>query len=274
MINSTSLNEVHYKNPPATAAGSSKKKWGNRSNKRHGNKSTVQPATFQGGKDELDGNYFDCSGYGQSDRFMKTVQKIAGYIAQEYKGGGITRTEVMTQTAVIIPMPTRPVSRSATEADGTITIVSPDALDIRDYQSAKKIVDYQAQNQADNHQKVFSIVWQQCSESMHAKIKAHCDYQMIEQALNGIDLLRVISLICFNIEDEKYAPQKSLETKTAFYALKPGRDSDQANQIKFLKNVQVIEKCGASLGEDPFMCTMVCKHLGFSINTTTATELV
>jgi hypothetical protein len=51
---------------------------------------------------------------------------------------------------------------------------------------------------------------------MHAKIKAHHDYQAIEEDLNGIELLRVIKLICFNIEDEKYAPQKLHETKAAF----------------------------------------------------------
>jgi uncharacterized FlgJ-related protein len=99
-------------------------------------------------------------------------------------------------------------------------------LDISDYQSAKKIVDYQAQNQSDNRQKVFLLVWQQCTESMHAKIKAHRDYQVIEEDLNGIELLRVINLICFNIEDEKYAPQKVHEAKADFYALKQGRDSD------------------------------------------------
>jgi hypothetical protein len=43
----------------------------------------VQMVKFQGGKEELDGNHFDCTGYGQSDRFMKTVQKIADYIGQK-----------------------------------------------------------------------------------------------------------------------------------------------------------------------------------------------
>jgi hypothetical protein len=70
-------------------------------------------------------------------------------------------------------------------------------------------------------------VWQQCNESTHAKIKAHRDYQVIEEELNGIELLRVIKLICFNIEDEKYAPQKVHETKAGLYTLKQGRDSDQ-----------------------------------------------
>jgi hypothetical protein len=55
---------------------------------------------------------------------------------------------------------------------------------------------------------------------MHAKIKAHRNYKTIEQALNGIDLLQVIKLICFNIEDEKYVLQKVYETKAAFYALR------------------------------------------------------
>ena len=108
---------------------------------------------------------------------------------------------------------------------------------------------------------------------MHAKIKAHRDYTTIEQALNGIDLLRVIKLICFNIEDEKYVPQKVHETKAAFYALNQGRDSDQAYQIRFLNTVQVIEQCGASLGEDPLTRAMVCADLGFQVNTTTISEM-
>ena len=108
---------------------------------------------------------------------------------------------------------------------------------------------------------------------MHAKIKAHRDYTTIEQALNGIDLLRVIKLICFNIEDEKYVPQKVHETKAAFYALRQGRDSDQAYQIKFLNTIQVIEQCGASLGEDPLIRLMVCKDLGFQPTKTTATKM-
>jgi hypothetical protein len=62
---------------------------------------------------------------------------------------------------------------------------------------------------------------------MHATIKAHREYQVIEEELNGIELLRVIKLICFNIEDEKYAPQKVHEKKADFYALKQGRDYDQ-----------------------------------------------
>lgn len=259
------------KKPPSSAPsgdGPSKKKWINRK-KRHGN-NKPGPMPFKGGKAELEGNYFDCTGYGQSDRFMKTVQKIADYIGQEYKSGGVTRTEVINQSAVNITGPTRPVSTTTTDG----TVVPPDAMDVSDYQSAKKISDHQVQNQKENRQKVFSLVWQQCTESMHAKIKAHRDYHTIEQDLDGIELLRVIKLICFNIEDEKYPPQKVHECKQAFYALRQGRDSDQAYQIKFLNTVQVIEQCGASLGEDPLTRAAVCKSLGLSTTTQVASDKV
>jgi hypothetical protein len=174
----------------------------------------------------------------------------------------------------LIPRPRRPTGTSVTDEIDITTTTPPDALDISDYQSAKKTVDYQILHQNENRQKLFSLVWQQCStESMHAKIKAHRDYRTIEEALNGIELLRVIKLICFNIEDEKYIPQKVHETKAAFYHLKQGKDSDQAYQIKFMNTVQVIEQCGASLGEDPMIRAMVCKDLTYAATTTNAVEI-
>jgi hypothetical protein len=40
-----------------------------------------------------------------------------------------------------------------------------------------------------------------------------------------------------------------------------------------MNTVQVIEQCGASLGEDPLTRTIVCKHLCFWANTTIETEV-
>jgi hypothetical protein len=40
-----------------------------------------------------------------------------------------------------------------------------------------------------------------------------------------------------------------------------------------MNTVQVIERCRASLGEDPLTRTIVCTHLGFHDNTTIATEV-
>ena len=89
-----------------TTGGTQQKKW-NRRNKCHRYKPTVQPTKSQGGKEEVDGNYFDCIRHGQSDRFVKTVGRIANFAGQDDKIGGITRTEVMTHTNVVITVPVR-----------------------------------------------------------------------------------------------------------------------------------------------------------------------
>jgi hypothetical protein len=75
---------------------------------------------------------------------VKTVAKIADHVGQEYKGGGITRTEVMKQAAVIIPMLTRPQATIVYDSDGSMekSRTPPDILDGSDYQNAKKIADY------------------------------------------------------------------------------------------------------------------------------------
>ena len=264
--------------PSATSGGSSSKKKWIRKSKRPGHKtspSPVQPTKFQGGIDELEGHYFDCTGYGQADRFVKTVAKIADLVGRNYKSGGNTRTEVMTQASVPITAPTRPTGTPVLNAEGVIVSTTPpDALDISDYQSEKKLYDYQILNQNENRNKVYSLVWPQCTESMHAKIKSHKDYLTIEASLNGIELLKIIKLICFNIEDEKFIPLKVHEAKAAFYALKQGRDTDQVYQTKFLNIVQVIDQCGDDLGESPLIRELVCKNLGYSPATTTAAKKI
>ncbi len=264
------MGEDEKKPSPSGGGGCYKKKW---KKKQHGTKPIPRPEKFVGGKDELDGNHFDCTGHGQSDRFVKTVQKIADYIGQEHKCGGISRIEVMTQGVTTTPSPTRPVSRSTTGTDGVVTASPPDALDISDHQSAKKTVDHMMLNQLENRQKLFSLVWQQCTEPMHAKIEAHRNYLAIEQALNGIELLRVVKLICFDIEDEKHIPQKAHDAESAFCSMKQGKETDQACQTRFTNTVQVIEQSGASSGEDPSTRTQACKDLKCNPDTQDAVEI-
>ena len=96
-----------------------------RRNKCHGYKPTVQPTKkFQGGKEELDGNYFDRTRYGQSDRFVKTVTRIDGLVGRDNKiGGGTTRcTEAMTQTNVVITVPVRPLQGTIIYGQDSTTV--------------------------------------------------------------------------------------------------------------------------------------------------------
>jgi hypothetical protein len=259
--------------PPANGGGKQRKWNNNKKGKRNGNK-PAQPK-FQGGNGKLNGHYFDDSGYGQAHKFVKTSEQIANHVGQDYNmGGGTTRKEVITQTVVVIKLPDKPKGAAIYESDGSTIKGYEDAdkFDVIDYTSAKKLADAQIEVQKNNHHKVYSLVWEHCTESMHAKIKSHRDFPDIEDGQHGIKLLRVIKLICFNIEDEKYAPQKVHEAKAAFYALKQRNDSDQTYYTKFTNTVQVIEQCGACMDEDTLTRITVCRDLGYALDTKSPVE--
>jgi hypothetical protein len=82
---------------------------------------------FEGGKDELDGDHFDCSGCGASDWFVQTAQKTADCVGQECKNAGVTFAEALNQTMIVVPMPMRrPAPTSASDADSNVTVNAPD----------------------------------------------------------------------------------------------------------------------------------------------------
>lgn len=233
----------------------------------------------------MDGHYFDCSGYGQRDRFIKTVEKVMS-ICLTYTCGGTTHAEVKTQVVKLLVAPTRPrgVTTSIPSADENdppvISVHPPDPLDVIDYTTDKKQYDYEIRNQMENHQKVFGLVWEHSTDALQAKAKSHSDYAVTEAALNGIELLRIIKLICYDIEDEKYVPQKVHECKAEFYAMKQGKSPLPEYFTRFKNQVTVIVQCGASLGEDPLIVQLVCKNLttdthtvAYPIVTTDALEL-
>ena len=66
----------------------------------------------------------------QADRFLvKTVGRIADLVGQDYKSGGNTHTEVMTQANILIPAPVRPTYAIVLGYDGaTVSTTPPHAL--------------------------------------------------------------------------------------------------------------------------------------------------
>ena len=77
----------------------------------------------------------------------------------------------MTQANVLTPVPVRPTATIVLgDEDIIVSRIPPHALDISDYQSKKKLYDYQILNQNENQNKAYALVWPQCTESMHAKI--------------------------------------------------------------------------------------------------------
>lgn len=135
-----------------------RKKWNKKKGSNDSSSNTVSVTKFTGGKEEMNGNYFDCTGHGNSDKFVKTTDRIA-ILALEFTCGGTTHTEVKTQTVAKYVMPTRPtgVTTTTTNADGVATQVTgpPDPIAVIDYSTAKKTADYEIRHEKENHQQVY-----------------------------------------------------------------------------------------------------------------------
>ena len=65
---------------------------------RRGYKSSAPPlqVEFEGRCEELKGQIFDCSGYDQSDVFIKTQEQITIYVGRTYTNGGAVMKAVET----------------------------------------------------------------------------------------------------------------------------------------------------------------------------------
>jgi hypothetical protein len=185
--------------PPSKNGGNGRRRWNNKKGKRNGPKST-QPNKFHGGKEEMNGHHFDSSGYGAAEQYVKTNEMIAGFAAQEYSNSGDIRNEVLTETKIVIPLPPRPEDTVEYGSDGKeVSRTAPSQLDIADYVQAKKDAEFDNKCQRNNHKKLYSLVWQQSTEPLLAKVRANRDFPAIESSSDGINLLRVIKLICYNI---------------------------------------------------------------------------
>ena len=77
---------------------------------RRGYRSSAPPRQFkfEGSCEELKGHIFDCSGYDQSDVFVKTQEQIAIYVGRTYTNGGAVMKAVETLEITKVRMPPAP----------------------------------------------------------------------------------------------------------------------------------------------------------------------
>ncbi len=249
-----------------TPGGSPKKKW-NKKNKptESGNKTTTK---LVGGNVLMMNHYFDCTGYGQSDRFIETIGRMAIMVGQEYPYSGITKTEVETQEVILIKEPEEPKNTTTIGVTGIEITVLPTQIAIQRYFNRVKEYDAMVRHQTNNHHKVYCLAWQQCTKQLRQVLEAQKKFESVNRNSEGIELLKMIKLACFKIEEQTFIPQKVVEAKTAFYRLKQGNDSLQDYHTRYLNQVKVIEQCGSSLSEDPLIRSFVCKKLKILPDTT------
>jgi hypothetical protein len=109
---------------------------------------------------------------------------------------------------------------------------------------------------------------------MKAKVRSHHDFVAIKLALDGIKLLQVIKLICYNIEDDKFGPLTAHQSKKAYYNVRQGRnETNQSYLNRLMSSKQICDQCGSGVGIDELTRRTVYENLKLSPKTTNAAEI-
>src|SRR5210317_518172 len=156
----------------------------NRNNKYNNNFNKNNYKGKRGQIDELGNNFFDV---GSSDQFERTTRTLADYVGKKY--GGSMRYVIENHKKKNIKYPAD-LPDNATRTETPI------------YEEEIKRVVIKKNDNDEKLEKIYSIIWGQCTASMKAKLKTLSDYEEIKEDLDTIRLLINIKKKCYNSQDK------------------------------------------------------------------------
>jgi hypothetical protein len=98
---------------------------------------------------------------------------------------------------------------------------------------------------------LYSVVWEQCSGAMQAKIKSDNDFDNMPKNSDSLALINVMKGIAYKFDSQKNIYLALDNVKLAFYSYHQGTKETNANYMsKFNNTIEVIERYGGKIGED------------------------
>ena len=242
---------------------------------------TLQPRQhFEGDIPELQGKTYELVGNKSADLYTETTKHVASYVALKCQHGGDIRRVVETRSRPTIPAPNR--TAIATQ------LGVPEVTRMGDGETARTVVDPMVQlmfaEEIKEHVKrtrkldenikfLWSVLWAQSSQAIRNRLEALNNYETMKQDSNGLALLIAIKDLLYNVQDRKYVPLSIHLAKRQFYLNSQGRSVSVANYYKQFNNtIDMLEHCGASLGEDDGIITKVLEHHDIEPSTATPTQ--
>ena len=120
---------------------------------------------------------------------------------------------------------------------------------------------------------LWTVLWAQSSQAVRNRLEALNTYETMKQESNGLELLVSIKDLLYNVQDRKYAPLSIHLAKRQFYPNSQGRSTSVAGYYEQFNNIiDMLEHCGASLGEDEGIITKVLEHHDIGVRTVTPTQ--
>ena len=243
--------------------------------------STLQPRQrFEGDIPELHSKTYELVGNKSADLYTETTKHIASYVAIKCQHGGDIRRIVETRTRPTMSAPNQTaiatqlgVPETTTVGDGeTAQIVIDPLVQMMFAEEVKEHVK-QTRKLEENIKFLWTVLWAQSSQAVRNRLEALNTYETMKQESNGLELLVAIKDLLYNVQDRKYTPLSIHLAKRQFYLNSQGRSTSVAAYYEQFNNtIDMLEHCGASLGEDDGIITKVLEHHDIDPTTATATQ--
>ena len=156
----------------------------------------------------LQHHYFDCSGYNEADRYLNTKKAIVQYMGTKF--GGDIRVTLESGRRFEIPAPPDPADNYIDFVDENGNVLTARAQvtprESQDYTEELKSYSKRKRELQKDMEKSYSIVLGQCTYELQQKLENKPEWPTIRDTQSVLDLLELIKVTTFKLEDEKYLP--------------------------------------------------------------------
>ena len=243
--------------------------------------STLHPRQrFEGDIPELQGKTYELVGNKSADLYTETTKHIASYVAIKCQHGGDIQRVVETRARPTMVAPNRTtiatqlgIPEMTTVGDGETARVVIDPLVQMMFAEEVKEHVKRTRKLEENIKFLWTVLWAQSSQAVRNRLEALNTYETMKQESNGLELLVSIKDLLYNVQDHKYAPLSIHLAKRQFYLNSQGWSTSVAGYYEQFNNIiDMLEHCGASLGEDEGIIKKILEHHDIDVRTATPTQ--
>jgi hypothetical protein len=216
---------------------------GGRGSGRAAPSATAATSLFEGREDALKGHVYDIVNTRTSaNAFITTTEEVAEFAGRTLKMGNYVKRSVEQMAIITVAKPTKPQKDAKGGVDEVDQAIYKE--EVKSYVVDKKILE-------SSMQKIYSVIYGQCSDGVRAKIEAMDNHTALSDAGDPIGLLKNIKTVMTNFQTTKYMPHAVYDCKRSLFLYRQDRETTVPEYHKQFKSlVDVIEYNGGSLGAD------------------------
>ena len=219
----------------------------NNSKFRHKRKNDIsKKSNFNGGCTDLKGHFFETFIESKdSTQYTKTIKALQVFVASKFRNGGNIGWMLKHEKEYTFDKPSQPNS------PGTTTR-SQDALEQDIYKEQIKMYVSRRERYMENKDKLYSVIWDQCSDTIQSKLQSKSTFNDIDESRNCIMLLKEIKGIMYNFKSQQYPIMSMDQASVKYFTTRQGKFETLTKYYKrFKTKVEILEHYGANIWYHP-----------------------